>query len=144
MRSRSSRSRCRSRSETSCSALRRSLSCTSTSRRAAVPASPAARPKASPASPGAALDLLAELREDRALVLAGGLELLHLRFEPRLGLPDRLALALRQLGETGRQSLLDPVEVGGPFGQTLLDAALDETEGLAELARDPSLSLSQF
>src|SRR2546430_2518302 len=47
MRSRSSRSRWRSRSETSCSALRRSLSCTSTSRRAAVPASPAARSNSS-------------------------------------------------------------------------------------------------
>jgi hypothetical protein len=97
-----------------------------------------------PGFSGGALELLPELREDRALVLAGGLELLHLRFEPRLGLADRLALALRQLGETSRQSLLDPVEVGGPFGQTLLDAALDEGKGLAELARDASLSLSQF
>ena len=51
---------------------------------------------------------------------------------------------MSQLGETGRQSLLNPVEVGGPFGQALLDAALDEGEGLAELACNPPLSLSQF
>ena len=35
-----------------------------------------------PGFSGGALELLPELGEDRALVLAGGLELLHLRFEP--------------------------------------------------------------
>jgi len=52
--------------------------------------------------------------------------------------------ALRQLGETGRQPLLDPVEVAGPVRQALLDAALDEGESLAKLAREPPLSLSEL
>src|SRR2546421_585231 len=94
----------------------------------------------SPGFSGGALELLPKLREDRALILAGRLQLLHLRFEPRLSLCDRVALALRQLGETGRQPLLDPVEVAGPVRQALLDSALDEGESLAQLRVDPAVS----
>ena len=98
----------------------------------------------SPGFSGGALELLPKLREDRALILAGRLQLLHLRFEPRLSLCDLVALALRQLCETGRQPLLDPVEVAGPVRQALLDAALDEGESLAKFAREPPLSLSEL
>ncbi|HZE29504.1 MAG TPA: hypothetical protein VE055_05360 [Gaiellaceae bacterium] len=97
-----------------------------------------------PGLAGGALELLPQLREDRALIFAGRLQLLHLRFQPRLSLGDRLALALRELGEPGRQPLLDPVQVAGPLSQPLLDAALDERKGLAELAGDPPFLLGQF
>ena len=39
---------------------------------------------------------------------------------------------------------MDPVEVAGPVRQALLDAALDEGESLAKLAREPPLSLSEL
>ena len=97
-----------------------------------------------PGFAGRALELFPELREDRALIFAGGLELLHLGFEPRLSLVDRLTLPLCELGESRRQTLLDPIEVAGPFRQSLLDAALDECEGLADLTCKPPFLLSQL
>src|SRR5262249_23931280 len=69
---------------------------------------------------GGAFELLAELREDRALILAGGLQLRHLRLQPRLRLGNRLALALSQLGQASHQALLDPVEGARPFRRPLL------------------------
>ena len=64
---------------------------------------------------GGPLEFLPQLRKDRPLILAGGLELLCVCFEPRLCLGDRVALALGELAETRCQPLLHPVEVACPL-----------------------------
>src|SRR5205814_2228436 len=90
------------------------------------------------------LEFLPQLRKDRPLILAGGLELLCVSFQSRLCLGDRVALALGELAETRCQPLLHPVEVACPFAQALLDTALDEGHRLAELGGEAPLTRVQL
>ena len=78
------------------------------------------------------------------MLLAGGLELLGVSFQPGLCLGDGLALPLREVRETRRQRLLHPVEIARPLGEPLFDAALDEAERFAELACDTPLPLGHL
>ena len=93
---------------------------------------------------GRPFELLAQLGEDHALIVARRFELFGIRLEPRVCLGQCLALALGELAETGGQPLLDSVEVGRPLRQSLLDSPFDQCQGVSELCGDAAFAIVQL
>jgi hypothetical protein len=90
------------------------------------------------------LELLAQPLHRLALLVAHRLDLGRVGFDPRLRLSEELLLPVRELGQTGRQRLLDAVEVARPVGEAFLDAALRDGQRVTELRAEPPLAVGQL